>query len=96
MPLDGFFRIVRPPMVISDDGSAPFIPMMIGFVLRPAITGCFLKMPLAVPIRIIVVRPWFPVMGEGNTGTEKYQSGSDQNNFLDIRLHKYSPFSVRF
>lgn len=96
MPLDRFFRIVRFPKIIPGDRAGPFIAMMIGFIFRRAITGCFLKMPLGVPMRIIIIKPWLPVMGERNTGTEKYQSGSDQKNFLDIRLHRYAPFSSGF
>ena len=96
MSLDKFFGIIMPLIIIPGDRSGPFITIIIGFISRRTITGRFLKMPLSVPTRIIIIRSQRPVLGERNTGAEKYQSGSDQKNFLDIRLHKYSPFSVRF
>ena len=64
MPLDKFFGIIMPIIIIPGYRSGPFIAIIIGFISRRTITGRVLIMPLGVPMRIITIKPWLPVIGE--------------------------------
>jgi hypothetical protein len=90
------FRIKMSPIILPLEVSWIFINIIMGFIIRRSITGLFVELSLGMPTRIVITRPWSPVICKRNTGTEKYQSGSEQKDFLDIRPHRFSPSIVRF
>lgn len=90
------FRIKMSPIILPLEVSWIFINIIMGFIIRRTITGLFVELSLGIPTRIVISRPWSPVICKRNTGTEKCQSGGDQKNFLDLCLHRFSPSIVRF
>ena len=92
---DKFLGIIMSSIVRPVEVSRISINIITGSITWRTITGLLVELPLGMPARIVIIRPWIPIMRKRNTGTEKYKGGSNQKNFLDRGLHRFSPSILR-
>jgi hypothetical protein len=90
------FRIIMFSIIVPGGVSGISINIIIGSIIWRTISRFFMELPLGMPARVVIIMPWIAIPCKRNTGTEKYQSGGDQENFLDLCLHRFSPSIVRF
>ena len=64
MTLVYFFRIIMSVVPVPVAISAMSVNMIIGFISKRTISGCFMVCPLVMPARFVIFRSWVPVMGK--------------------------------
>jgi hypothetical protein len=71
MSLDKSIRMIKSLIIGPVAVSRISINIIIGFIFRRAIVRLFIEMPLGMPARIVIYRPWITVPCKRYTGTEK-------------------------